>query len=62
MREHATSDKRPDSDGAPLELRRWLAAKGTTLADWRKGERLKHDPEAPALALRRRRLALLKAR
>ncbi len=62
MKEFATTDKRTDSAGAPLQLRRWLAGKGTTLGEWRKSEQRKHDPEASALALRRRRLALLKAR
>lgn len=62
MKEFATNDTRPDADGAPRHLRQWLASKGLTLDQWRQSEYRKHDAESSALALRRRRLALMKAR
>lgn len=62
MKEFADMNKRPDNGGVPTQLRTWLAGCGKTLAEWRADQQRQHDPAVTALALRRRRLALLKAR
>lgn len=70
MKEFATTDTRPDSDGAPLQLRRWLASNGLTMAQWRSDPRFKATgriappssiPGRPVLSIARRRLALVEA-
>lgn len=57
--EHADLTDRPtDEHGTPRELRKWLRSKSMTLAQWLAECRRKHDPDATALALQRRRLKL----
>ena len=59
MREYAAANKRSDDARAiPRELARWLEAKGMTFEQWSAECRAKQNPEAVALGLRRRRLAL----
>lgn len=56
--ERATLNTRTGDGVVPMQLRRWLAAQGFTLAQWRQDQQRKQDPAVTALALRRRRLAL----
>ncbi len=64
MREHADMIHRPDADGIPSELRRWLKSRGLTMAQWRADPRFKATGKitpSPKLAVARRRQALVES-